>query len=166
MSTNSLPELSSLRTMCFPKLVTISKQLYVISGSSKSTIKDVIISTIFEHLIKWCSFALTKDKLRMIRTIILRCSINSSSDTSWCKTVTNRFLFFLNSSNAFCSSSILILGFLPRVFGSLDRPYPISSTIAGKAISLPLYNFFSSNFKSRGRPLPISLGLAWNTLVA
>ena len=114
--TSKCPQLISERTVCFATLVMISRQFKVISESSKSTNNEVMMSTSLKHLTRWCSFDLMKVRFRIMRTIILRCSINSSSVTSWCRTVTSRFLFFRSSSKAFCSCCFMYIGFLP-----LDR---------------------------------------------
>ena len=104
--TRRSPQFNSERIICFPKLVSISRQLKVISLSIKSTKRDTTMSISFWHLTMCYSLDLIKLKFLIIRTIIFRCSIISISEISWCNTVTNLFLFFLNSSKAFYSKLI------------------------------------------------------------
>ena len=119
-STSSFPAAISLSTMFLPKFVMMSKQFIVISWSIISTNIEMRMSTSLKHLITWCSLALMKEKLRIINMMLFRWFISSSSLTSQLSTVISFLRFLRSSSNAFCSSSILDLVFLPlaRLTGS------------------------------------------------
>lgn len=92
----------------------MSRQFAVISLSARSTNRLIIVSTILKHLIRWCSFYLTKLKFLIIKIIAFKWLIRVSSETSWCSTVTNFFRFRLSSSRAFCSSNSFVFVFRPR----------------------------------------------------
>ena len=129
-----------------------SRQLSDISRSTMSTNIAIKLSTSLKHLIRWCSLALIKERLRTIKTILLRWLISSSSLTSYVSTVISFLRLRRSSSSAFCSSSILDLVLRPRARLTGISGFASSSCLLYSFCATWSYsslNAFSAYFYSR-----------------